>query len=67
LRTWRNANPEQHYDLRRHTARLLKFQETQGMESLLEAFLEARAYPDLDNTDADLDRDPKTWIPATSF
>jgi hypothetical protein len=52
---------------RRHTSRLLKFQETQGMEGLLEAFFEARVYPDLDDTDADLDRDPKTWIPATSF
>jgi hypothetical protein len=58
---------EQHSDLRRHTSRLLKFQETQGMEGLLEAFFEARVYSDLDDTDADLDRDPKTWIPATSF
>ena len=42
-RAWRNRNPEEHYDLCRETALLLKFQEANGIEGFLDAFLEARS------------------------
>ena len=42
-RAWRNRNPEAHYNLCRETALLLKFQEANGLESFLDAFLEARS------------------------
>ena len=42
-RAWRNRNPEAHYKLCRETALLLKFQESNGLESFLDAFLEARS------------------------
>jgi TraG P-loop domain len=42
-RAWRNRNPEAHYNLCRETALLLKFQESNGLESFLDAFLEARS------------------------
>jgi hypothetical protein len=42
-RAWRNRSPEAHYNLCRETALLLKFQEANGLESFLDAFLEARS------------------------
>ena len=42
-RAWRNRNPEAHYNLCRETALLLKFQEANGIEGFLDAFLEARS------------------------
>ena len=41
-RTWRNRHPELHYELCRETAILLKFQQRNGIEDFLDAFLEAR-------------------------
>jgi type IV secretion system protein TrbE len=64
-RKWRNACPEQHYDLCIETAQLLEYQAEQGSESFLDAFLEARATkwtpPPVDEAAAaDLDRNPDT-------
>jgi TraG P-loop domain len=42
-RRWRNDNPELHYHLCIETATLLKFQEAEGIENFVDAFLEARA------------------------
>jgi hypothetical protein len=42
-RRWRNKNPELHYHLCIETATLLKFQEGEGIENFVDAFLEARA------------------------
>jgi hypothetical protein len=41
-RSWRNRNPELHYELCRETAILLEFQQRNGIEAFLDAFLEAR-------------------------
>src|SRR5207244_5252928 len=41
-RAWRNRHPELHYKLCRETAIMLKFQQSSGIEGLLDAFLEAR-------------------------
>ena len=64
-RKWRNAFPEQHYDLCQEAAALLAYQEEQGSESFLDAFLEARANKwkpgQVDPTvAAELDRNPAT-------
>ena len=68
-RKWRKDNPEEHYSLCLETAALLAFQEVEGIETFLEAFLEARANPAVFSTfesrvDEDaalsLDRDPHT-------
>src|SRR5271165_3980220 len=72
-RAWRNRHPELHYELCRQTAVLLHFQQSNGIEGFLDAFLEARQQRktrlgallefenDVSNTEAfALDRDPKT-------
>src|SRR5271165_406205 len=72
-RAWRNRHPELHCELCRQTAILRHFQQTNGIESFLDAFLEARqlrnVYPEalieLEDDISDekafaLDRDPKS-------
>jgi hypothetical protein len=72
-RAWRNRHPELHYELCRQTAILLQFQQSNGIEGFLDAFLEARrlrkahagALIDIENNISDeqtlaLERDPKT-------
>ena len=41
-RRWRNANPQEHYELCVRAWTLVQFQEERGLESLLDAFLEKR-------------------------
>jgi hypothetical protein len=64
-RKWRNDNPEQHDDLCQEAAAILAYQNEQGCESLVDAFLEARANnwtpPAVDaDAAAELDHNPAT-------
>ena len=64
-RRWRNANPQQHYDLCVKAWSLVQFQEERGLESFLDAFLEGRSSdpgPEAIDVGAalEMDRDPKT-------
>ena len=67
-RRWRKDNPELHYDLCIDAAEILAFQQSHGVETFLDAYLEIKANPDLleDQAEVDecaalsLDRDPAT-------
>lgn len=68
-RRWRNSNPEAHYDLCRRAGALVRFQKDQGLETFLDAFLEAKALSrgNIDllteyegTVDEDIDRHPDT-------
>jgi hypothetical protein len=68
-RKWRNANPEAHFDLCLSAASLMEFQAKEGLESFVDAFVEARAKRNakpfnFETIDAEaavaLDRNPKT-------
>jgi hypothetical protein len=64
-RRWRNAHPQEHYELCIKAWALLEYQRERGLESLLDAFLEKRdanlpARPINVDAALELDRDPKT-------